>query len=282
MLISILGLYFFHHRATGYIRSNIRTVGTPLSASAAILLMLGFFVAFAVKLPMFPLHTGFRMPTPRLPRPAVSSSRDYSSRTGAYGMLRFVVPLFPGAAHQFAPVAMAPRRDRNHLWRRARLWPDRSEAPRRLYQRHHWALSGRHFCVEFSGITRRCDRYALPWIQHRRALCSCGLTPGANTHARDGPAGRPLGNDSPSERLRSFFCAGIHGIARPRRFRGRVSDSARHLSARIWGSRSWRPWGFCPPRSTPCSSFSALSRDRTRISGRCAIYSRAKRSCSYR
>ena len=68
--------------------------------------MLGFFVAFAVKLPMFPFHTW--LPDAHTEAPTAGSVilAGLLLKTGAYGMLRFVVPLFPHAAHAFAPVAM--------------------------------------------------------------------------------------------------------------------------------------------------------------------------------
>ena len=107
MLIAILSLYFFHHAATGaYTFEYSDLIGTPLSPHAAMWLMLGFFVAFAVKLPMFPLHTW--LPDAHTEAPTAGSVilAGLLLKTGAYGMLRFVVPLFPGAAHRFAPVAM--------------------------------------------------------------------------------------------------------------------------------------------------------------------------------
>lgn len=107
MLIAILGLYFFHHAATGaYTFEYLELIGTPLPPHAATWLMLGFFVAFAVKLPMFPLHPW--LPDAHTEAPTAGSIvlAGLLLKTGAYGMLRFVVPLFPSAAHQLAPVFM--------------------------------------------------------------------------------------------------------------------------------------------------------------------------------
>lgn len=107
MLIAILGLYFFHHAATGvYTFEYADLLGTHLPPGAAIWLMLGFFIAFAVKLPMFLLHTW--LPDAHTEAPTAGSIvlAGLLLKTGAYGMLRFVVPLFPVAAHQLAPVFM--------------------------------------------------------------------------------------------------------------------------------------------------------------------------------
>ncbi len=69
-------------------------------------IMLGFFIAFAVKLPMFPLHPW--LPDAHTEAPTAGSVilAGLMLKTGGYGLLRFVVPLFPGAARDFAPVAM--------------------------------------------------------------------------------------------------------------------------------------------------------------------------------
>jgi NADH-quinone oxidoreductase subunit M len=107
MLIAILALYFAHHAETGvYTFEYEQLLATPLSSSTAWWIMLGFFVAFAVKLPAVPVHTW--LPDAHTEAPTAGSVvlAGLLLKTGAYGLLRFVVPLFPGAAHQFAPIAM--------------------------------------------------------------------------------------------------------------------------------------------------------------------------------
>jgi len=107
MLVAILALYFVHHQSTGtYTFDYEQLLQTPLSSRAGLWIMLGFFAAFAVKLPLFPLHTW--LPDAHTEAPTAGSVilAGLLLKTGAYGMIRFVVPLFPDAAREFAPVAM--------------------------------------------------------------------------------------------------------------------------------------------------------------------------------
>jgi NADH-quinone oxidoreductase subunit M len=68
--------------------------------------MLGFFIAFAVKLPAFGLHAW--LPDAHTEAPTAGSIllAGLLLKTGGYGMLRFAIPLFPEASRAFAPVAM--------------------------------------------------------------------------------------------------------------------------------------------------------------------------------
>jgi NADH-quinone oxidoreductase subunit M len=107
MLISILGLYFVHGKATGtYSFDYPVLLGTPMGIGTEFWLMLGFFIAFAVKLPVVPLHNW--LPDAHTEAPTAGSVvlAGLLLKTGAYGLIRFVVPLFPHAAGEFAPAAM--------------------------------------------------------------------------------------------------------------------------------------------------------------------------------
>jgi NADH-quinone oxidoreductase subunit M len=107
MFIAILALYFIHGSQTGnYTFEYEALLGTSLSPTAAMWLMLGFLVAFAVKLPAIPFHNW--LPDAHTEAPTAGSVilAGLLLKTGAYGMLRFVLPLFPMAAKEFAPIGM--------------------------------------------------------------------------------------------------------------------------------------------------------------------------------
>jgi NADH-quinone oxidoreductase subunit M len=107
MFLSILGLYFFHGSQTGnYTFNYTELLGTSLSPAAAMWLMLGFMAAFLVKLPAVPFHNW--LPDAHTEAPTAGSVilAGLLLKTGAYGLLRFVLPFFPDAANRFAPIAM--------------------------------------------------------------------------------------------------------------------------------------------------------------------------------
>ncbi|SHF29671.1 NADH dehydrogenase subunit M [Modicisalibacter ilicicola DSM 19980] len=107
MLVAILGLVFAHHAATGeYSFSYDDLRNTPLSDEMAMWLMLGFFIAFAVKLPVVPLHGWLPDAHAQAPTAGSVDLAGILLKTAAYGMLRFALPLFPEASQAFAPIAM--------------------------------------------------------------------------------------------------------------------------------------------------------------------------------
>lgn len=108
MLLAILGLYFVHGRATGtYTFDYLQLLGTSMSPSVAFWLMLGFFIAFAVKLPVIPFHTWLADAHTEAPTAGSVVLAGLLLKTGAYGLLRFLLPLFPDAAASFSGVGMA-------------------------------------------------------------------------------------------------------------------------------------------------------------------------------
>jgi NADH-quinone oxidoreductase subunit M len=108
MLMAIIALYFIHGKSTGtYTFDYKELLSTSMSSSTSMWLMLGFLVAFAVKLPVVPLHSW--LPDAHTEAPTAGSIilAGLLLKTGAYGILRFIFPLFPQAAYSFAPVAMS-------------------------------------------------------------------------------------------------------------------------------------------------------------------------------
>jgi NADH-quinone oxidoreductase subunit M len=107
MLVAILGLYFSHGEQTGiYTFDYFELLNTNLPGSTGMWLMLGFFVAFAVKIPLFPVHSW--LPDAHTEAPTAGSIllAGLLLKTGAYGLLRFCLPLFPEASADFAPIGM--------------------------------------------------------------------------------------------------------------------------------------------------------------------------------
>jgi NADH-quinone oxidoreductase subunit M len=107
MLLAIIVLVLLHHENTGrYTFDYSHLLQAELSAKASFWLMLGFFVAFTVKLPAWPFHTWLPDAHTQAPTGGSVILAGVLLKTGAYGLIRFVVPLFPESAAAFAPVAM--------------------------------------------------------------------------------------------------------------------------------------------------------------------------------
>jgi NADH-quinone oxidoreductase subunit M len=89
------------------LQSLIRAGQVPGFAGASLLLFLGFFIAFAVKVPLFPLHTW--LPDAHVEAPTAGSVllAGVLLKMGAYGMLRFSLGLFPEQSHRNAPWIVA-------------------------------------------------------------------------------------------------------------------------------------------------------------------------------
>ncbi len=69
-------------------------------------LFLGFFIAFAIKAPLVPFHTWLPDAAGQAPAGAAVLLVGVLDKVGTYGMLRFCIELFPGAAKWFTPVVL--------------------------------------------------------------------------------------------------------------------------------------------------------------------------------
>jgi NADH-quinone oxidoreductase subunit M len=107
MLAAILWLYA--HTGTFdfvTIRERVMSGAVPGFSTAAQWLFLGFFIAFAVKVPLFPFHTW--LPDAHVEAPTAGSVllAGVLLKMGTYGMLRFNLSLFPEQARHNAPWIM--------------------------------------------------------------------------------------------------------------------------------------------------------------------------------
>jgi len=107
MLVAIVSLYFHHGRATGqYTFDYTVLMRLGLPPRTALWMFLGFFAAFAVKLPAVPVHNW--LPDAHTEAPTAGSVilAGLLLKTGAYGLIRFAMPLFPDGAALVTPVVM--------------------------------------------------------------------------------------------------------------------------------------------------------------------------------
>lgn len=113
MLIGILGLVIYNAIAvTGQISfayNDLLGAAHQLEATYPALaygFMICFFIGFAVKLPVFPLHGWLPDAHAQAPTAGSVDLAGILIKTAAYGLLRFVIPFFPAASAQFADIAI--------------------------------------------------------------------------------------------------------------------------------------------------------------------------------
>ena len=107
MLVSILVMAYLHYLQFGVMSFNYQDLlAVNTTGKTQLWIMLGFFAAFATKLPSIPFHSWLPDAHSQAPTAGSVILAGVLLKTGAYGLIRFVMPLFPEAALAFAPVAM--------------------------------------------------------------------------------------------------------------------------------------------------------------------------------
>jgi NADH-quinone oxidoreductase subunit M len=104
MLVAIIALAFLHYQDTGAWSFDLLALyGMPLTWAAQIWLFVAFFLAFAVKAPVWPFHTWLPDAYVESPTPVTILLAAVLSKMGIYGLIRFCLPLFPDAVAAARP-----------------------------------------------------------------------------------------------------------------------------------------------------------------------------------
>src|SRR3954468_3558911 len=107
MLLAILALYIIHGKQSGtYSYDYFSLLNTRLEPTTAKWIMMGFMIAFVIKLPMVPLHNWLPDAHSEAPTAGSLILAGLLLKTGAYGIIRFVLPFFPQASADLAWWAM--------------------------------------------------------------------------------------------------------------------------------------------------------------------------------
>jgi NADH-quinone oxidoreductase subunit M len=101
LLMLVALLYLYNKSGGSFDLNTFRALKIPMDAQ--ILLFVAFFLAFAVKVPMWPVHTW--LPDAHVEAPTGGSVvlAAITLKLGAYGFLRFILPIVPDAARYLAP-----------------------------------------------------------------------------------------------------------------------------------------------------------------------------------
>jgi len=111
MLVAIISLYFLNETSSGTLTFDFSTILANVQSGSLILtsrqqywLFLAFFVAFAIKVPLFPFHTW--LPDAHVEAPTAGSVilAGVLLKMGTYGVIRFCLPLFPEATLELTPL----------------------------------------------------------------------------------------------------------------------------------------------------------------------------------
>jgi NADH-quinone oxidoreductase subunit M len=110
MLVAVIALYVYSARSgvTGHHGTFLfsQLIHVPLSPLVQKWLFLGFFIAFAIKAPLWPFHTWLPDAAASAPPGAAVLLVGVLDKVGTFGMLRYCFELFPAGAKYFTPLVI--------------------------------------------------------------------------------------------------------------------------------------------------------------------------------
>ncbi|MEW6873471.1 NADH-quinone oxidoreductase subunit M [Trueperella pyogenes] len=107
MLIGVIGVYAYGPGGSGGFMIDNLATGSQMSPLAQMWIFVAFFIAFAIKAPMWPVHTWLPDATEEAPAGTSTLLVGILDKMGTFGMIAICLPLFPDAAAQAAPVIIA-------------------------------------------------------------------------------------------------------------------------------------------------------------------------------
>ena len=104
MLVALIFLYFLNVKAGNPTFSITSLYNLNIDPAVQTWLFLAFAFSFAIKVPLFPVHTWLPLAHTEAPTAGSVILAAIMLKMGTYGYVRFAVPLFPDAAAQFTPL----------------------------------------------------------------------------------------------------------------------------------------------------------------------------------
>ena len=251
MLAAVIGLYVFAGHSFLHRRPRACTPAR-MSHGKQDVLFLGFFIAFAIKAPLWPFHTWLPDAAAEVPTSGAVMLVGVLDKVGTFGFIRWTAAAVPlGVAHVRAAGALAGG-GRHLLRRAARDRPARPQAAGLL----HLGLAlrvhrDRHLRVHLAGRLRRDALHGQPRLLDRRAVPHRRLPHRPPRRSQIADFG---GVHAVAPWLSgAFLVAGLSASRCPACDASSASSSS--WSARspaTAGSRSSRPSASSSPRSTSC------------------------------
>lgn len=106
MLAALIGLYAITSRGNGPSFAYADVLGLAMDPMTQKLLFLGFFIAFAIKAPLVPVHTWLPDAAQQATPATTVLLVGVLDKVGTFGMLRLCLPLFPDASQWFTPTVL--------------------------------------------------------------------------------------------------------------------------------------------------------------------------------